>query len=620
MAEEKLEAIVIGTGFGGAISACRLSKKWPGKVMVLERGKRYPMGTFPRSPHDFSSNFWYIPAEKRPAFKEMGDQEAHGVYDIRSYDHMDVIQGAGLGGTSLIYANVFLLPPQEIFDQRWPDSCKKKELLPYYAVAKEVLGSRPVPGYDNQGKRPAKGSRRQIIRTELFEHVAKRIGAGSKLTDLNVFFGNDPEKPLEMGLQDKNRYGATQTSCVYCAECMAGCNYHSKNTVDLNYLFVAENCHGAKILTECLVEAIVPVDENGHDHPEADGTHGYRVYYWDLGQGSVDEQRRTKPDYHSLPCVLAKRVILSAGSLGSTELLLRNKIHFRTLTRVSSKLGERFSGNGDFLSFVFGSSKRVGSNYGPVITRYIDHGLFEKFDRKGAFITEDASYPTFAAWFLEGIRPVSSRIPELFHTIVDVLKRLIKGRNDGRVGYAFRAVLGGDLSDRIAVQLCMGVDESDGTMTLDGKDHRLRLDWPYQNSKALYRKILRRGQQFARVVRARKFLPLLTWAWPFRRNVTVHPLGGCSLAMDEKEGVTNADRTKFKDPETGIDRTNFGEVFGYKGLYVADGALCPSAVGANPCATIAALSEMVAEGITGEAPCADLRGDEAGAPQKGTAG
>jgi len=150
-----------------------------------------------------------------------------------------------------------------------------------------------------------------------------------------------------------------------------------------------------------------------------------------------------------------------------------------------------------------------------------------------------------------------------------------------------------DVSFRACVLLCMGIDKSNGVMTLDG-DHQLSINWPYKDSVSLYQAILEAGKQFSKTVQAAVFAPLPTWDWPIRNNVTVHALGGCTLANDSSGGVTSA------DPET------FGQVYGYRNLYVADGAIVPTAVGANPTATISALSEMVAQGITGIAPDADL--------------
>ena len=240
------EVVVIGSGFGGAITACRTAKKWPGRVMVLERGKRYPMGSFPRTPHDMARNFWNLPIELRKRSRRASPEEMHGLFDIRNYDNIDAVVCAGLGGGSLIYANVFLEPPEEVFAHGWPTSCTKETLQTYYQVAKSVLGARPIP----QNADP----RRRIIRTELFQEFAASQGRTSRLLDINVFFGKNFNNPTPIGVQEHNHYGALQTSCVYCAECDVGCNTQSKNTLDLNYLFVAEHRYDAKILTEHLAE------------------------------------------------------------------------------------------------------------------------------------------------------------------------------------------------------------------------------------------------------------------------------------------------------------------------------------------------------------------------------
>ncbi|MFI5096681.1 MAG: GMC oxidoreductase [Candidatus Acidiferrales bacterium] len=574
--EKGYEAIVIGSGFGGAITGCRLAKKWDrGRVLILERGKRYPMGSFPRKPHEFAHNFWALAGERtqRPRhirrLIERGE-ESHGIFDVRNFQHMDAVVGAGLGGGSLIYANVFMIPPDEVFDERWPGSCKKSNLLPYYAVAKEVLGSRPIPVDDDP--------RRQIIRQQLFAEVARKNGRNSELVDINVFFGNDFQKPLAIGEQERNRYGALQTSCVYCAECDIGCNYHAKNTLDLNYLFVAEHRYQAVIRTEHLVLKIVPVDAAQADDPAADGTYGYRVYFRDLSGIKTEVQT-----------ALAQRVIVSAGALGSTEILLRCKERFRTLPRISDKLGRGFSGNGDFISFVLGSKLPADPNYGPVITQRTDYNLFKNFDRDHAFMLQDAAYGDILAWYVEGAKPGFLRLDPFWRFLRDLYSRLTTGKSLGSLGWALDDLLSKDVSFRTCVLLCMGIDKSNGVMTLDG-DHQLSIDWPYKDSLSLYQAILEAGKQFSRTVQAAVFAPLPTWDWPIHNNVTVHALGGCTLANDSSAGVTSA------------DRESFGQVFDYKNLYVADGAIVPTAVGANPTATISALSEMVAQGITGIAP------------------
>lgn len=580
---DKMEAVVIGSGFGGAISCCRLAQKWGKSVLLLERGKRYAMGSFPRTPHQMADNFWSDPKDKTRRPRHIRDRGLRGLYDVRNYSSMDAMVCAGLGGGSLIYANVFLEPPVQVFASNWPAGVNKELLQPYYDVAKAVLGARPVPPSDDD-------PRRHIIRTKLFQDFAREQGRESRLADICVFFGNGygdqkiQSPPTEIGLQEKNRYGATQTSCTYCGECDAGCNTHSKNTLDLNYLHVAEHVHGARIQTDSLVEKIVPLNERGSEDPSADGTHGYRVHYHHLEHGAA--------------CVDTQRVVVSAGTLGTNELLLRCRDMYGSLPGISRQLGRRFSGNGDFVSFVVAGKKDADPNYGPVITQYSDFNLFQAHDPQRAFILEDASYPAFMAWFIEGMQPMLSPLgvlQKIWRALKwlwrRIMQTLVGGKWSGQVANLFHAVLKDDLSYRSSVLLCMGLDKGDGVLSL--QDGRLDIQWPQTTSMPLYRAMLDCGKRFKTFVGSSFFTPLPSWKWPIRNNITVHPLGGCAMAHGPEQGVVSA----------GNDR---GQVFGYTGLYVADGSVLPGAVGANPVATISAVSEWIAEGITGTAPNDDL--------------
>lgn len=451
---------------------------------------------------------------------------------------------------------------------------KKKSLTPYYKIVKDVLGSRPIPLDDDP--------RRKIVRTTLYQKFAKHTGRESKLADINVFFGNDFKKPTPIGLQEKNRYGAVQTSCTYCAECDIGCNTHSKNTLDLNYLFVAENKYKAEVRTEQLVQKIVPLGPDGNDNSSYHGENGYRVYF-----RNFSDQKR------ELISVITKRVIVSAGTLGSTELLLKCKEEFKTLPDISDHLGKQFSGNGDFLSFAIKGKEPANPNYGPVITQYTDYNLFKSYNPKRAFILQDASYPVFASYFAAASVPWFLRIGFFFHTFVELFKKFLNGKIFGKIGYLMGELLKGDLSYTSAVLLCMGIDRADGTMVLYRKKN-LQIQWPQKNNMSLYEAILSVMKDFASFIKTDFYFPLPTWSWPIRNNVSVHPLGGCILGNSKTNSVTSAD---FK---------TFGQVFSYQGLYVADGSLSPTAIGANPSMTIAALSEKVAEGITGIKPTANL--------------
>ena len=566
------EMVVIGSGFGGSIVTCRTAKKWPGKVLLIERGKRYPLGSFPRTPHGLADNFWSLPSEDRARPSHVPQRQTHGMFDIRNYKRIDAVLCAGLGGGSLIYANVFLEPPDQVFEQGWPKGLNKSRLGPYYAVAKSVLGSRPIPQNDDP--------RREIIRTKLFAEVARGQGRQSRLADINVFFGNDFNKPLDIGVQANNRYGALQTSCVYCGECDLGCNTQSKNTLDLNYIFVAETRYNAKVLTEHLATKIVPVDADGKDDATKLGENGYRVYFTDLLAGTDTS-------------VLARRVVVSAGALGSTELLMRCRDVHGTLPHVSQRLGRRFSGNGDFLSFAIAGKKPADPNYGPVITQYTDHNLFANFDRSRAFLLEDAAYPAFASWYTEGALPVLSFWSRFKNLVRQLVSRISSGASFGRVGVLLSNLLQDDASYRTAVLLCMGLDNGNGTMRLNRNGY-LEIDWPRDENMPLYDAILQAGKDFTAAIGAKALIALPNWWWPMRNNITVHALGGCILSDDPKTGVTSA------------AAGSLGQVFGYTGLYVADGAIVPTAVGANPTATISALSEMVARDITGIEPDANL--------------
>jgi cholesterol oxidase len=375
-----------------------------------------------------------------------------------------------------------------------------------------------------------------------------------------------------------------QTSCTYCGECDIGCNVQAKNSLDRNYLHVAQTRYQTKVRTEAQVERIVPLDAAGHDDSSADGTHGYRVVFRDVESDTE----------HS---VTTQRVVLSAGTLGSSELLMRCRDVHKSLPRVSQRLGQRFSGNGDFLSFALDGEKEVNSTYGPVITQYTDHHLFDKFDREHAFMLQDASYPTQAGWAAAALGPMLNPFQKLWQAgkqlVMYAFDSAYPGRKSSRVGYLMQKLFSHDLSQYSAVMLCMGLDKANGTLRLN-KSGYLDIDWPQDSNRPLYDAILDLCKRFTTFIGGKHFLPMPTWLWPIKNNVTVHPLGGCALAESPEQGVVSA-----------LDGSR-GQVFGYRSLYVADGSLMPTALGANPAATITALSEWIAHEMTGEVPDAAL--------------
>jgi len=339
--KEIYDVVVIGSGFGGAINACRLAQAGR-SVCIFERGKRWGKKDFPRTTGQVARSFWN--------YKDLG------LLDYRAFENIDVIQASGVGGGSLVYFNVHIRTPSEIFeDPRWPKGVKRDILNPFYDKARDMLEARQLTP-------PADLAMPQ--RTEAFIAAAQNAGRKPELMEICVYTG--PEKV--------NRQGIVQDGCVYCGNCMLGCHVHAKNTLDLNYIPLAEQ-NGAEVFPLHQVEKIEPL--------EPVETNGYRVHFRRFDLATAETQpltldgnrfdRRARPEPQSQPgSVVGRKVIISAGSLGSTEILLRSRDVHRTLTNLSPALGAKFSGNGDFLlAGALESNREIDPGAGPSITAAI---------------------------------------------------------------------------------------------------------------------------------------------------------------------------------------------------------------------------------------------------------
>ncbi|MEZ3161538.1 GMC family oxidoreductase [Microbacterium sp. BWT-B31] len=306
----EFDAIVVGSGFGGGVAAARLAQAGL-RVAVLERGRRWMPGDFPRDETSLDRDWLW--------------DKGQGLYDIRWLDAMVGVQAAGWGGGSLVYANVFARPPREVFDS-WPEGLDRESLEPYYDLAAHMLGVSPVGVDPLTGDVPA--------RTRAMEDAAAGLHrpTGTVRPLLAVRFA-DPGSPAGI---------AAPSVCTFVGECMFGCNEGAKNSIDHTYLAVAER-HGALARTLCEVERIAP--EHG----------GYRVHYLDHRTGERASLR-------------ARRVFLAAGAVATTELLLRSRDLHQTLHDLPDSLGHGFSGNGDFLAFVSRPRTQLEPGRGPTIT------------------------------------------------------------------------------------------------------------------------------------------------------------------------------------------------------------------------------------------------------------
>jgi cholesterol oxidase len=522
MMKDVYDVVVIGSGFGGAINACRLAEAGR-SVCILERGKRWGKKDFPRTTGQVARSFWN--------FKD------YGLIDYRTFGKIDVLQGSGVGGGSLVYFNVHIRTPKEIFENpRWPKAVKRDVLNPFYDKAKDVLEAKPLtppPGLDMPS------------RTEAFLAAAQAAGKKGELVDICVYTGTDKI----------NRQGVPQGGCVYCGNCMLGCHVHAKNTLDLNYIALAEK-NGAEVYPLHYVEKIEPVGSAGSD--------GYRVHF-----KHFDSEKRGE---FELGAVVGRKVIVSAGSLGSTEILLRSRDLHKTLPNLSRMLGEKFSGNGDFLlAGAFNSDREIDPSAGPSITAITDYST-----AKNRISIEDLGFPDPFLWFLEGAMPNPKRWHNLKRFLDKYLLRTLGLSKSSPFTDGVDQLFRGGLTPRFLPYLGMGTDAADGKMKLSGGD--IDIDWNSRRSREMFREMEQGMRALSGGVKG-KYETSLLWRWPLGKLLTAHPLGGCVMSDDKDQGVVN----------------EYGEVWNYPNLYVSDGSIIPTALSVNPSATISALSERIAD-------------------------
>lgn len=558
---EHYDAIVVGSGFGGSTMAAELAEAGL-RVCVLERGRRYPPGSFARSPREMSRNFW----DPRSGL--------YGMFDVWSFQHSEAIVSSGLGGGSLIYANVLLRKPEEWFSEQQPDGTLKpwpvsrQDLDPHYDAVEQAMGATQYPF----GESPYRDTRK----TRAFHEAAETLGYDWFLPKLAITFASRPECPPVPGesidQSVPNLHGASRRTCTLCGECDIGCNTGSKNTLDFTYLSRAARA-GAVIMDSCEVKTIRP----RISHPR-----GYEVEFikyqpdaWDGRKMDLDAVPRQK--------LTTDRLILSAGTLGSTFLLLRNRENFPNLSKC---LGSRYSTNGDLLSFAVccsggkgGIPKRIEASRGPVITSSISAPV----GKHGGFFLQDAGYPMFLDWMAE-MADAPGWLRRVFKFAWHRIVEWLGGEPNSEVDKQVSALLGtGGLSSSSMPILGMGRDTADGTMMLRrarrSQRELLQVNWSDAGSKEYFKTITKASRKVAESMGG-KFMQNAATEY-LHRLVTVHPLGGCPMGNSAEDGVVDS----------------YGEVFYYPGLYVADGAVMPGPVGANPSLTIAALARRFAHRI-----------------------
>ena len=515
------DVVVIGSGFGGAVSACRLAQSGR-SVCILERGKQWDGLAFPRSIGQVAQAWW-----------EPG--RSYGFLEYKVFRKIDVIQGSGVGGGSLHYFNVTLRTPADIFEKpQWPRPITRKVLDPYYDLVEDMLEAKRLVPPDGFDLPP---------RTRAFIQAASIAGKDPELVPIAVYTGKDRRNPHS---------GIPQQACDYTGDCMLGCRIHAKNSLTLNYLPLATR-NGAEIRPLHQVSKIEPVDGGG-----------YKVHFEQIDPND--------PEHPAHGHLLARTVIVSAGTLGSTELLLRCKNVHKTLPDLGPALGTRFSSNGDFLlAGTLNSNREIDPSQGPSITAGADFST-----ANNRIFIEDLGYPNPFFWLLEGMLPSPSRLGDLFEAAKTYILAAL-GWSNGRTRFNVDAddVFKGGLASRFLPYLGMGTDAADGRMYL--KDGSIDVDWSPAKSMQMFKEMEKALEQLSRGIGG-DYVTSLLWRWPWRKLLTAHPLGGCAMGESPETSVVNAD----------------GKVWKYPDLYVADGSIVPTALAVNPSNTIAALAERVA--------------------------
>jgi cholesterol oxidase len=529
--------VIVGSGYGGAVTAARIataSLNPKRSVCVLERGREWLAGTFPDGLDECLAASRSV---KNPL----------GLYELVTYPDISIVKGNGLGGTSLINAGVAMVPDAEAFETAgWPASLNRDSLLPYFQRAASVLRVAPHPRV------------LQLSKVQALEHRAQQIGKKVEPLDLAVNFS----------FSGTNPQGVWQRPCIDCGDCITGCNVGAKNTLDTNYLPMAHNA-GAELFTGAQIDWIEKLTQDG----------------WRL------HGRHTLPDGETSAFTMdAANVILAAGALNSTEILLRSA--FRGLG-LSARLGSNFSGNCDFFGLAY------NGNYE---TDVLGFG-----NRAAGVGTSVPPGPTIAgAIRYDGGLPVEKRIvvedfafPSAYVNAAKAIFASLRPEQKGGDDEARRQRILRDLDpsgfydpdgalNHSMLYLVIGAGQAGGKIVFEAPwyspDGRIKVIWSEGGSQQLEQCIREELQHHAGALGA-GYLHNPLWSMAnLRHRLTTQPVGGCPIGGNHESGTVD---------EFGRVYSNSGGV--HKGLFVADGGLLPPTLGVNPLLTICALAERIAE-------------------------
>lgn len=522
--------IIIGSGFGGSVSALRLVEKGY-DVLTIEKGRRFEADDFPETNWDIRRWMW------KP---EMGMK---GLFQMSFLDHVTVLHGVGVGGGSLVYANTLPTPKAQFFEaDSWSHLSEaegwEEELKPHYETARRMLGAEKYPN-----RSPAE---------DVLEEIADDMGRADHFenTTVAVYFG-------EPGVEVDDPYfdgeGPTRTGCIECGACMTGCRYNAKNTLDQNYLWLAER-QGLTIEAETEVTAVRPRDGGG---------------YIVETRPSLD---RSKPSRR----FTADRVIFSGGVMGTVPLLLKLRDDPQGLPNLSPRVGDSVRTNNEALMGIIQPDAKEDITKGVAITSILHTDEHSHL--------EPVRYGAGSGFFrLLGLphAPGKNVFSRLAGAAVDFMKKPLLWT---------KAMTTWDWAKHTQILLYMRTLESTLSFRLGRSIYTgfrkglvSKLDDPDRAPSAFMEEATDLARRWAEKVGG-VTMGMLTET-VMGTPSTAHILGGACMGESAEEGVIDGDHS----------------VHGYDGLYVIDGSAVSANPGVNPSLTITALAERAMSKVEAKA-------------------
>ena len=656
------DVVVIGSGYGGGVAAARLARVGA-SVCVLERGREFLPGEFPDSLLQANREFQLSRKGKR-----LGSPTA--LFDMRWGDDVHVVSGCGLGGTSLINANVCLTPHEKVFeDLIWPSQLRYDHWLNYgYSRARLMLRPCQLPEEETPPKlaaleTAAQKTGHQMQRVPL--HIAFETGenaagvvqractqcgdcmsgcnVGAKTTVHSTYLSEAHRFGAELFTEVSARFvekldgscpaaeaegyrwrvvferldgdrsivgrrsvmahkvviaagtlgsteimmrsrergfcaGVVQRACTQCGDCMSGCNVGAKTTVHSTYLSEAHR-FGAELFTEVSARFVEKLD-GSCPAAEAEG-YRWRVVFERLdGDRSIVGRRS----------VMAHKVVIAAGTLGSTEIMMRSR---ERGLKVSAALGQRFCTNADAIAMGYNNDilingvgtgrqeRRKAPKVGPGVSGMIDLRQGRDLEQQLVIVEaaiQSAMAPLLPMLFAAGGaigEDMDSGLRDKIDEIARTAQSMILGAYTGAVS-------------QTQTFLAVGHDDHSGEIVFE--DDQVSIRWPDAAKQAVFKRI---EEALRPVVAATggTYVPNpVSSRWLGGNLLTVHPLGGCVMGDHAGVGVVDH-RCRVFNGEAALNGTGGGADAVHEGLYICDGSVIPRPLGVHPLFTITAVAE-----------------------------